>query len=615
MYLSYFSLAERPFSIAPDPHYLYMSNRHKEAMAHLTYGLSQGGCFIVLSGEVGTGKTTLCRNLLTDLPDNVDVALILNANINEQELLQTLCDELKIKYRDSATQKQLLDLLNAYLLASFADNRHTVLIIDEAQLLSRNVLEQIRLLTNLETTKSKLLQIILIGQPELNEVLQRNDLRQLAQRVTARYHLGPLDRSEIADYVNFRLAVAGCKQPLFSRQALNKLHRLSGGIPRKINVLADHALLAAYANTQAMVDSKCVQAAAKEVFIDADAGQTRFNRLFAKPWWGLAMAIIVLNVALWWFFAPNRTVATDASVTVSSPAESSSSNTADPANGAQDTNDSSEVSLTTIIKSDDIEPGSVQIADEFLDDIEPSEDAASASDVLGSRAPITNLLPAAPRQPSYDVDSEFGALLDTSADVTGRISALRSLAFAWDVELSPELIEAPCRELARAGVQCTDADSWAQLLRFNRPAVLVLDQRGQLHRVIVFDIEAGAARVLVGETVQSVSVGELAARWARSATVLWRPSQVGSGLLQLGDESSQVPLLRANLNRALSLVDMPLLLDVDSPKFDLDLAQKVFAMQSRFGIVADSKVGTETYTLINELIAPENTPVLRPRAL
>jgi len=160
VYLEYFGLAERPFSIAPDPHYLYMSARHKEAMAHLTYGLSQGGCFIVLTGEVGTGKTTLCRNLLSDLPDDVEVALILNANINEQELLQTVCDELKIAYQDADSQKQLLDKINAYLLSGFSENRQTVLIIDEAQLLSRDVLEQVRLLTNLETTKSKLLQIM-----------------------------------------------------------------------------------------------------------------------------------------------------------------------------------------------------------------------------------------------------------------------------------------------------------------------------------------------------------------------------------------------------------------------------------------------------------------------
>ena len=163
MYLDYFGLTEKPFSIAPDPQYLYMSARHKEAMAHLTYGLSQGGCFIVLTGEVGTGKTTLCRNLLEDLPETVEVALILNANINESELLQTVCDELKIEYQHGSSQKQLLDQIYLHLLTKFADNQQTVLIIDEAQLLRRDVLEQIRLLTNLETTKSKLLSAMLIG--------------------------------------------------------------------------------------------------------------------------------------------------------------------------------------------------------------------------------------------------------------------------------------------------------------------------------------------------------------------------------------------------------------------------------------------------------------------
>ncbi|RBP53165.1 ExeA family protein [Arenicella xantha] len=622
MYLTYFGLTERPFSIAPDPHYLYMSNRHKEAMAHLTYGLSQGGCFIVLTGEVGTGKTTLCRNLLTDLPENVDVALILNANINEQELLQTICDELKIDYQESATQKRLLDQINAHLLATFADNRHTVLIIDEAQLLSRNVLEQIRLLTNLETTKSKLLQIILIGQPELNQVLTRNDLRQLAQRVTARYHLGSLDRAEIGDYVNFRLAVASCKQPLFSRQALNKLYSLSGGIPRKINVLADHALLAAYAKTQAMVDSKCVKAAAKEVFLDSDSvGSAVTGHLNANRWWGLAVAVVLLNVLLWWYFAPsNQDVNESAGQAVSGlPAVSESSELVD---GKQSTAASSSVStevanqpaLTTIIKSDQIAPGSVQIADEFLDS--PS-DADSQDDPLigqASNPPINNLLPAAPRRPSYDIDSEFGAVLDTSADVTGRILALRSLALAWDVDLPEQLIKSPCEELKQVGVACVSANSWSQLLRLNRPAVLVLEQRGQLHRIIVFDMEDDVARVLVGENVHSVEVSELAARWARDATVLWRPGPVGSRLFQQGDESQQMPVLRAHLNQALSVASMPLLSDVGSTKFDLDLAQKVFALQSRFGIVADSKVGDETYTLMNELIAPETTPVLRPRA-
>jgi len=305
VYEGYFGLTERPFSIAPDPHYLYMSARHKEATAHLSYGLTQGGCFIVLTGEVGTGKTTLCRNLLSDLPQNVDVALILNANINESELLQTVCDELKIEYSHLSSQKQLLDLINQYLLETFADNRHTVLIIDEAQLLSRDVLEQIRLLTNLETTKSKLLQIILIGQPELNDLLSRNDLRQLAQRVTARYHLGALERSEIEDYINFRLGVAGCKQPLFSRQALNKMHSLTSGIPRKINVLADHALLSTYSKNLSLVDAKTVKKAADDVFINSEPAD-KPNDNSKLRWWGVAALLLLLNIGGWWFFSTQK---------------------------------------------------------------------------------------------------------------------------------------------------------------------------------------------------------------------------------------------------------------------------------------------------------------------
>ena len=293
MYLDYFGLTERPFSIAPDPQYLYMSGRHKEAMAHLSYGLSQGGCFIVLTGEVGTGKTTLCRNLLNDLPEDVEVALILNANINEQELLQTVCDELKVSYKEGYSQKQLLDQIYRHLLVKFADNQQTVLIIDEAQLLQRDVLEQIRLLTNLETTKSKLLQIILIGQPELNDVLSRNDLRQLAQRVTARYHLGALQKNEIEDYVNFRLRVAGCRKPLFTKQALSQLFKLTEGIPRRINVLADHALLSAYSKTQVLVDAKSVKAASKEVFIQTNAKKVRgFSFKLNWLWFGVALVAV-----------------------------------------------------------------------------------------------------------------------------------------------------------------------------------------------------------------------------------------------------------------------------------------------------------------------------------
>jgi len=633
VYLKYFGLTERPFSIAPDPNYLYMSARHKEAMAHLTYGLSQGGCFIVLSGEVGTGKTTLCRNLLSDLPKNVDVALILNANINELELLQTVCDELKIAYRNRDSQKQLLDRINKHLLATFSANRHTVLIIDEAQLLSRDVLEKIRLLTNLETTKSKLLQIILIGQPELNDLLGRNDLRQLAQRVTARYHLGALERSEVDDYINFRLGVAGCKQPIFSRQALNKLHSLTGGIPRKMNVLADHALLSAYSKTQSMVDSGCVKKAASDVFIQSDKPSS--DHLERYKWWGLAAAVLLLNLGLSWFFwggEPIDAIARSPVTLVSEgvPAGVENANSArtnerlgskrantepviEPKSGQQLAGNvktpSDDSKFAMIARPEGVEPGSVVISEEYLDEPQPASAAV---------ARVSDFVPAADPEPApielkYDPDSDFGAVLDTSADITGRIAAFRNLGQAWDATLPDKLLKPACRELNRKGVECSSATSWDQVLRFNRPSILVVEQRGRLHRVIIFKIESEQAQVLVGENVHTVSLKELEARWKRKAVTLWRPGDAGNTVLRRGESFDILPVVRKHMNQALAVASLPGLNDLDSTKFDADIMQKTRALQSRYGLVADGKVGKETYLLMNELTAPDSTPVLRQR--
>src|SRR5919201_4829908 len=236
MYASYFGLKEAPFSITPDPRYLYMSERHREALAHLLYGIGEGGGFVQLTGEVGTGKTTLCRCLLEQVPPHVDVALILNPRLTALELLGAVCDELRIPYPvDTTSTKTLVDLLYRYLLDAHGRGRRTVLIIDEAQDLSIDVLEQVRLLTNLETTREKLLQIILIGQPELITLLEREDLRQLAQRITARYHLEPFDAADTRAYIRHRLQIAGRTRGLFTEAAMRTVHAASRGIPRLIN--------------------------------------------------------------------------------------------------------------------------------------------------------------------------------------------------------------------------------------------------------------------------------------------------------------------------------------------------------------------------------------------
>jgi general secretion pathway protein A len=282
MYAAYFSLSDNPFSITPDPAYLYLSPHHQEALGHLLYGTGEDGGFVQLTGEVGTGKTTIIRALLKQDMANVDVALCLNPCLTVEEFLAAICDELHIEYPASgATLKTLVDALNKRLLERHAQGRRTVLIVDEAQNLSPAVLEQVRLLTNLETHRHKLLRIILVGQPELQDLLDRRDLRQLAQRITARYHLRPLTREETATYVRHRLAVAGCRRDLFTPAALRAVHRQAQGIPRLVNIICDRALLGAYAQNLTQVDAGVVRRAAREALKGPDRRRARLRRYAA----------------------------------------------------------------------------------------------------------------------------------------------------------------------------------------------------------------------------------------------------------------------------------------------------------------------------------------------
>ena len=268
MYTRYFGLIEKPFAIAPNPRYLYMSELHREAMAHLLYGISSEGCIILLSGDVGTGKTTVCRSLVDQLPETTDIAMILNPKLTIMDLFKTICEELKIPINEAEpTVKTYVDLLNVYLLNAHARGRNTALIIDEAQNLDIEILEQLRLLTNLETNTNKLLQIVLIGQPELRQILAAPQLSQINQRVTTRYHLGPLQLAEIDNYIHHRIAIAGgnTRNALFSKSAIRYVAKFSQGIPRVINLLCDHALLGAYADNQDHVSLRITKKAAREL--------------------------------------------------------------------------------------------------------------------------------------------------------------------------------------------------------------------------------------------------------------------------------------------------------------------------------------------------------------
>jgi general secretion pathway protein A len=268
MYASFFGLNEKPFSITPDPRYLFLSERHAEALAHLVYGINEAGGFIQLTGEVGTGKTTVVRSLLAQAPKHAEIALILNPRMTPAEFLLAICEELGLRVAPGSEHslKDLVDLLSRHLLKAHAAGKRIVLVVDEAQNLAPEVLEQVRLLTNLETETQKLLQIILIGQPELRELLGRVELRQLAQRITGRYHLDPLAGDEAAAYVRHRLRVAGATRDVFTNGALREIQRLSGGVPRLINIISDRALLGAFTEDRHVVGGSVVRRAAGEVF-------------------------------------------------------------------------------------------------------------------------------------------------------------------------------------------------------------------------------------------------------------------------------------------------------------------------------------------------------------
>lgn len=296
MYLGYYGLHEPPFSITPDPRFVHLSERHRDALAHLLFGVDKGGGggFVQLTGEVGTGKTTLSRLLLEQLPENARIALVLNPRQNAIELLETICEELRIDITGKrGSAKALVDALNVYLLDAYAKGLRVVLLIDEAQNLPADALEQVRLLTNLETDTQKLLQILLLGQPELREMVARPELRQLAQRITARYHLTPLDAKDTAAYLRHRWRVAGGTRFPFDAGAVQRLHARAGGVPRLVNVIAERALLAGYARDATSIDAKLVDAAADEVLPPVLARRS-------WPWLAAAVGVVALALIAGW---------------------------------------------------------------------------------------------------------------------------------------------------------------------------------------------------------------------------------------------------------------------------------------------------------------------------
>jgi general secretion pathway protein A len=570
MYNDYFRFKQKPFSIAPDPGFLYLSERHREALAHLMYGLTTDGGFVLITGEVGTGKTTLIRSLIDRVPADLDVAFILNPRLTVQELLETLCDELGVPYtREHArTVKHYLDGLTKHLLRTHSLGRSTVMIIDEAQNLSPPVLEQIRLLTNLETNERKLLRIILLGQPELADMLDRKELRQLAQRITARYHLAALKADDTRAYIAHRLALAGGSAWLFTRAACNTVHRLASGIPRVINVIADRALLGAFVEGKGRVTAPIVRKAAREVS----------GRRVKQRWWLAAAATTIAAVGGAWMYLDLRAEdPTEVMAGVAaSPAVTQPNSVIDPPMSAA----SGEESSVAATDRDTVGPDELQPSAELATvAMQNSGQVVRGTEPTPHPAVAAESIPTALRRPS-----------DLTGPDTQRL-AYAALFERWNKPFGTDDI--PCNHAPQVGLQCLKQQgSWSDVLKLDRPAVLELwDDRSDPYYAAVLEARPETVRLQMGQTVTEVTPDDLPTAWFGTFVVLWSMPPNYRGNLQIGDSDPTVAWLRQRLASALGR-DLGLASDVH---FDQRLFDALVEFQRAHGLAPDGVAGPQTW--------------------
>jgi general secretion pathway protein A len=551
MYTSFFGLNDKPFSITPDPRYLFLSERHGEALAHLVYGVTESGGFIQLTGEVGTGKTTLVRSLLLNrMPNNADVAVVLNPQLSVIEFLATICEELHIEVpHNKGSAKALTDALNRHLLKAHAEGRRTILVVDEAQNLTPAVLEQVRLLTNLETAKQKLLQIILIGQEELRDLLARNDLRQLAQRITGRYHLEPLSREETSSYIEHRLKVAGALGEVFDSGAKREIFRLSQGVPRLINVICDRALLGGYAQESRRVNARLIRQAAAEV-----KGQLEYSPWIRRTAIAAGIVGIVIIAAGVWSVLQEEPLSTP------------------------------EIVAATV-------------AEEL-----PAAEPQPAPETVVE--PIVETPPLEAPEPSPTLDEQ----LQLAADLTNTDYALAALFETWGLEYRAGG-RSGCAQASDAGLTCLyQRGSWAGLQQMDRPAILTLvDESGASHSVVLTGIMGDSAELSIGGVRVVHPVADITKSWFGNFMLLWRPPTGEATSLGRGSQGADVAWLR---NSLATIDERYASTNPDSTLFDAELEALVRLFQREHRLDVDGLAGQQTQIIINSLLAAEGTPRL-----
>lgn len=657
MYVEFFQLSEAPFSIAPDPRYLFMSARHREALAHLLYGVERGGGFVLLTGEIGAGKTTVCRCFLEQIPADCDVAYIFNPRLTVWQLLDTICQEFHItpvaryadsedggddgarngmddrgaglpadhdgsnegadtalRTRPSAPRPSLrdhVDALNARLLQTHAAGRSSVLIIDEAQNLSADVLEQLRLLTNLETNSSKLLQIVLIGQPELRDMVARPDLRQLAQRISARYHLESLSAPETVEYVQHRLAVAGMAGPSpFSPARLRQIHRLTGGVPRRINLLCDRSLLGAYAQDRRTVDRATVARAARELAGTAGRSATGWRHAASL---GLAMALVVFGAAgiglslagkagqdvIAWMGNPAQLFGKAKPDSTAKPLEALVANglagaalggspyQARPSASAAA---NASASLPAAAAPPTTVAASALTAGTSSSPATPTPAAASTASAASAIAGSSG----SPAAIGVAAAAELPELLALRPRPVAA-AAMRGLAGLWGAKATGDPASA-CAALKASNLRCHEGrGGLAELRQLGRPALISLrDDAGRDIPLLLTALSTTHVDLQANGVPYRIGANDLAARMRPEFLTLWRQPKAFRDRLVLHDRGPDVDWLASRLAEKQAPQA-----SATGVEFDAALVRRVQAFQAAGGLTPDGVVGPRTFMLLN----------------
>ena len=556
MYESFFGLATEPFSVAPDPRFLYLSQQHRDALSHLANGLRHAGGFVLLTGEVGAGKTTVWRRFLEQLPWNFDVAYVVNPKLGVDALLARICSDLHVEQTEGAASKDPIDAIHGHLLLAHARGRRTLIVVDEAQALSLEVMEQLRLLTNLVvTSERKLVQVLLIGQPELRTMLEQPALEPLAQRVVARFHLPALPESETAHYIAHRLTVAGLLGELpFEAEAMQRIHRVCRGVPRRINVLCDRALVIACTAGSRRVDRSIVDRAAADVFGPATPDVAPAAPTSAPAWraWLAAGGVAGGVLAAWVLLAP---------LVLS----------------GRSSNETSERGVASVVAAPVPAAAAVRPPPEPV-----AVGAVSTAVVASAPAAAAPVTPAPP--PAGALDPIFAA---PPSDET---SALRALAGLWGASLGPG---DACELAAKRALYCyRSRGGLAPIRQLGRPGIVKLqDRSGRVAQVQLRGLSEEGAILRVGNLQTTVPLNQLAQVWRGEFTTFWRAP---SGY-RAGDLAATEIALASWLHERLDAVEPA----AATPDRNQDLKARVFAFQLAQGLQPDGLAGPLTLMQLN----------------